>query len=334
MLKASAIVPEEQQFILSNLSPGPAQKWLALAIVLCLLVVVFIVAGPLSSIHVRRVDAFVPAYSMAMFVNDSITAILLFTQFAILRSGAVLVIASGYLFTALILIPWILTFPGALAPTGLVGGPQSTLWLYFFWHAGFPMCVIGYGFSKDSDPGKRFGQGTVRGAIILSVALTAAAVSVAGFVCIAGEPLLPRVMLDSRRFGPLVWPFVGVPVLLLSISALVLLWLRRRSMLDLWLMVVMCLYSAEILNYYPNPERYSLGWYAVRVIGFSSSLLVLVLLLYEITNLYARWSAPRSRCSPDGLKMPQEAPWAIILGRPTGGGSSARSSSAPRCSAF
>jgi C4-dicarboxylate-specific signal transduction histidine kinase len=60
-------------------------------------------------------------------------------------------------------------------------------------------------------------------------------------------------------------------------------------MLDLWLMVVMFLYAIEIpLSYYPIPIRFSIGWYAVRVIGFVSSTLVLIVLLYEIEALYAR----------------------------------------------
>ena len=51
MLKTAAIVPEEQELILSTLSPGPAQKRLALAVVLGILVVfVLITAGPLSSL--------------------------------------------------------------------------------------------------------------------------------------------------------------------------------------------------------------------------------------------------------------------------------------------
>ena len=98
----------------------------------------------------RRVDAFVPAYATAMFVCDSITAILLYAQFAIVRSRAILVIASGYLFAALILIPWILVFPGVFVPDkGLMGGMQSTSWIYFFQHAGFPLFVIAYALSKD-----------------------------------------------------------------------------------------------------------------------------------------------------------------------------------------
>src|SRR5437016_3243579 len=213
MPKTDSVVPEDQHFILSTLSPGPAQKRLALAIVLGLLiVVVFIAAGPLKSVRLGRVDAFVPLYAMALFVNDSITAILLFAQFSILRSRAILVIASGYLFTALILIPFVLVFPGVFVPGNLIGGPQSTSWVWCFWHAGFPMFVIGYALLKEQNSSKRFRRGTVGAPIALSVALTAAVVSVAAFVLTAGETLLPRVTDSSFHFSSL-WPyFIGAPV--------------------------------------------------------------------------------------------------------------------------
>src|SRR6202011_4009259 len=112
MVKTALVVPKEKDFTLASLSPGRPQRRLALAAVLALLGAFFVTAGPLSTIHLWRIDAFVPAYATAMLVNDSITAVLLFAQFAILRSHALLAIASGYLFTALIVIPWMLTFPG------------------------------------------------------------------------------------------------------------------------------------------------------------------------------------------------------------------------------
>jgi hypothetical protein len=152
------------------LSPGRAQRRLALAVVLALLVALFIFAGPLSSTEARRIDAFVPAYAMAMFVVDLITAVLLFAQFSILRSRALLAIASGYLFTALIVIPWMLTFPGIFTPGGLLGAglQQSTHWLYISWHAGFPICVIAYALLKDADPANGLWQASVRAGILSS----------------------------------------------------------------------------------------------------------------------------------------------------------------------
>jgi signal transduction histidine kinase len=289
MQKPVAVHPEEQHFSLTNSPPGPAQKRLALVVVLGLLAVfVLIMAGPLSSIQTGRIDAFIPIYLTAMFVNDSITAILLYAQFSILRSRATLVIASGYLFTALMLIPCILTFPGVFKPGGLIGGLQSTSWLYFFQYAVFPVFVIVYTLLKDADPGKQFWRGAARTAIVLSVAATAALVSAAALVCIAGEALLPRVMLDTSHFGPH-WPYAGVPVASVSVAALILLWFRRRSMLDLWLLVVMSAYAMLIpLNYFSTPVRFGVGWYAVRTFATLSSSLVLIFLLYEITMLYGR----------------------------------------------
>ena len=289
MLKTPDKDVREEYFVLSSLPPGPAQRQLALAVVLGLSVVlVLITAGPLSGVRTSRIDAFVPAYLTAMFVNDSITAILLFAQFSILRLRAVLVLASGYLFTALMLIPYILTFPGVFAPRGLFGGLQSTSWLYFIQYAGFPTFVIAYALLKDAGPDKRFWHGNASAAIALSVALTVAVVATAAFICIGGEAQLPRVLLDSTRLSPL-WSHVGLPVAMFSFVAFVVLWMRRRSMLDLWLLVVMFAYAMLIpVSYFSAPVRFSIGWYVVRVFAVISSSLVLTFMLYEITVLYSK----------------------------------------------
>ena len=287
MLRAYGAPTEE--LILSSLSPGPVQKRLALAIVLGISVVfILIIAGPLHGVRLGRLDAFIPAYVTAMFVNDSMTAILLYAQFFILRSRAILVIASGYLFMALVLIPYALVFPGMWGPGNLVGGMQSTSWVYFIQHAVFPLFVMRYAFLKDAAPNGQIWQGTARAAITQSVALTAALVAVVAFICIGGEALLPRVTVDATRLSPL-WPYVGAAVALFSLVGIVVLWIRGRSVLDLWLMVVLfLLFIDKPLSYYPDPARFSIGWYTVRVFNFLSSILVLVVLLYEIQALYSR----------------------------------------------
>jgi signal transduction histidine kinase len=290
MVKTAPTVSEEQYFVLSSLAPGRAHRRLALAVVLVLLVVLFIYAGPLSSTEAKKVDAFVPVYATAMFVTDLMTAVLLFAQFSILRLRALLAIASGYLFTALIVIPWTLTFPGVFAPGGLLGAAlqQSTHWLYILWHAGFPMCVIAYALLKDVDTAKGSWRGSARAAILSSVVVTAAFVCAASFLVTAGDAQLPRIALDPVHFSTL-WFYAAGCLVLLSVFAAIVLWMRRRSVLDLWLMVVMCAYVTEIcLISFPAPVRFSIGWYAGRFCGFLSGSLVLFVLVYEITLLYAQ----------------------------------------------
>jgi len=285
----TAAVLEEQDFILSSLAPGPGQKRLALAVVAVLFVVLFAVAAPLAGVQLPRVAAFIPIYATAMFVNDMITALLLFAQFSLLRSLALLAISCGYLFTALILIPWMLTFPGVITPTGLLGaGLQSTAWLHIIWHAGFPMLVLAYALVKDGDPTKRLWTGSVRAAILAGVGATAGVVIAATYLVTAADARLPALMRDNLQFAPL-WRYVAAIPFFLSVAAGATLWLRRRSVLDLWLMVVMCGGAIEMVMIgYPNPARYSMGWYSGRVVGVLSGSLVLVVLLYEITTLYAR----------------------------------------------
>src|SRR5262245_59872214 len=88
---SASAAPEEQPLVFSTLSPGPVKKRLALGLVLGLLIAfVLIETGPLSRIAPHPVAAFVTAYATAMFVCDSITAILLFAQFSVLRSHAIL----------------------------------------------------------------------------------------------------------------------------------------------------------------------------------------------------------------------------------------------------
>jgi len=290
-VKTWSAAPDGQDFIISSLPPSLAQRRLAHGVVLALVAAFVVAVGPLSTVPLPRIDAFLPMYVAAMFVCDSITALVLFAQFAILRSYALLAISSGYLFTALILIPWILTFPGVFAPGGLLGaGLQSTGWLYILWHAGFPLFVMAYALLKNADPSKRRWKGARSAAILSSAAVAVAAVGAATVLVTAGQARLPTLLRDPVSRADSLHQYVtGCILLVNAVAALVVLWVRRRSVLDLWLMVVLCDYLIEISQILsPAVERYTLGYYAGRIFGLTSASLVLFVLLYEITTLYAR----------------------------------------------
>src|ERR1700731_3656270 len=132
--------------------------------------VLFACAVPFAGTPLTQIPAFVASYQSALAIIDLITAILLFSQFGILRSRALLLLGSGYLFTAAAAIVHALTFPGLFAPTGLLGaGPQTTVWLFMIWHGGFPLLVLGYALSKGADGGAKVWWPATR-AIFASVA--------------------------------------------------------------------------------------------------------------------------------------------------------------------
>src|SRR4051812_7032792 len=123
---------DEQPLFLSALPPERSDRRLALVVVLSS-TIFFLLAAPFAKVPLVPVSAFLPIYQSVLVVNDLITAVLLFGQFGILRSRALLVLASGYLFGALMAVFHLLSFPGLFTPFGLLGtGPQTTAWLYFF----------------------------------------------------------------------------------------------------------------------------------------------------------------------------------------------------------
>jgi len=270
--------------------PAEASERRAARLVLLLSLLVFAVAVPWATLPLPQVWAFIPAYESALVLSDAITAVLLFGQFRITRSRAMLILASGYLFTALTTVVHGLTFPGAVTPTGLLGaGPQTTAWLYMIWHGGFPLFVIGFALARGRSPAiEADAVGGVR-AIFVAAGLVTAAVLGLTLVVTAGQAALPALMSGSH-YAPSLILVVGL-VWFASLAALGLLYWRRRpsTVLDLWLMVVMCAWLLDIaLSAMLNAGRFDLGFYAGRVYGLLAASFVLGRLLLENGRLYAR----------------------------------------------
>jgi signal transduction histidine kinase/ActR/RegA family two-component response regulator len=281
-------ITDGRRIFLSTLPAGHGERRLALAVVL-VSVVVFLTAAPFAKVPLAQVSAFIPIYESALVINDLITAVLLFGQFSFLRSRALLVLASGYLFTAFMTVSHALTFPGLFSPTGLLGaGSQSTAWLYIFWHGGFPLLVTAYALVKDKGCETSRQRACARLAILSSV--TAVLVAVCGLTLLttAGQNSLPAIMRSNHYTSAMI--IVVSSVWVLSLVALVILWWRRpRSVLDLWLMVVMCAWLFDIaLAAVLNAGRFDLGFYAGRIYGLLAASFVLMVLLTENSKLYAR----------------------------------------------
>jgi signal transduction histidine kinase len=156
-----------------------------------------------------------------------------------------------------------------------------------FWHAGFPALVVVYA-NRKSDLLDRAARDRTLGAIALSIALVAAATAGATLLATAGAGLLPPIM-EGNRYTAAMLAVVG-SVWTLSALALLVLWRKRpHTVLDLWLMVVLCAWVYDIgLAAVFNGGRYDLGFYAGRVYGLLAACFVLVVLLVENALLYRR----------------------------------------------
>jgi diguanylate cyclase (GGDEF)-like protein len=283
-------IPDElsgSPVFLSTLTAGSRDLRLA-TLTVAISLLFFIALVPFAKIPQVRIWAFIPIYEAALVVNDLITAVLLFGQFNILRTRALFVLACGYLFTAFLAVAHALTFPGLFSDSGLLGaGNQTTVWLYMFWHGGFPLFVISYARQKDQDD-----AATLSGPAASAIALGAVAVFALTAALVAlvtqGHSLLPVLLLKGHY--TLTMNVVVTSVWGLSLLAILELWRKRRhSVLDLWLMVVLCAWVADIgLSAVFNGARFDLGFYMGRIYGLLAASFVLVVLLLENGLLYAR----------------------------------------------
>src|SRR5262245_1209548 len=185
--------PETDHYtgFLSTAPSGRVSRRLALAIVI-VSTVFFFAAAPFAKEAMTPLWAFIPIYQSALVINDLVTAVLLFGQFAILRSKGLLVLAGGYLFTACMAAVHGLTFPGLFAPGGLLGaGPQTTAWLYMFWHGVFPLCVIAYCLLQGRDGATQPARGSAARDILISIGAILLAVGAFAAVATRGHDYLP-----------------------------------------------------------------------------------------------------------------------------------------------
>ena len=257
---------------------------------------VFLCTAPFARVPLPHVEAFIPSYESALAINDLVTAVLLFSQFGKLRSRALCALAGGYMFTALMAVAHALTFPGLFAPTGLLGaGPDTTAWLYVFWHGGFPLAVLAYSLLKNRENASSATGLAVRTMFALCVATVVASVVCLTLLATVGKSLLPAIMAGNHNTLALT-AAVG-SVWMLSLIALLALWRRRpHSVLDLWLLVVLCAWLFDVaLSAILNAGRFDLGFYAGRIYGLLAASFVLAMLLLETSWLHDRLAAARAQ---------------------------------------
>ncbi|SHN83300.1 PAS domain S-box protein [Bradyrhizobium erythrophlei] len=289
---------DDRNIFLSTLPATSRDRTIALGVVI-VSTIFFGVTLPFSRVQLPPVPAFVASYQSALAINDLITTVLLLSQFSLLRTRALLVLACGYLFTAVAAVVHALTFPNLLTPTGLFNaGQQTTAWLYMVWHGGFPLFVLGYAAYKGKGGGREI-KGSVTEAIVWSIIAVFAAMALAVYAVTELHNLLPA-LLDAKGNSPALYSAAYRPalygtalgVLLLNFAALVVLWLRRpHSVLDVWIMVVLYAWLLDIASSaLLNAGRFDFGFYIGRVYGLFAACFVLAVLLLQNINLQARLS--------------------------------------------
>ena len=269
--------------------PPTGAQMRTVLVVLAVLALLFAVLAPLAGMPMPAAPEFVPVVQSALVGSNLLTGILLLGHVHTSRSWSLGILTLGYLFTALIALAHMLSFPGLFSAGGVLGGnSQTTPWLFMAWHALFPLFVLGYARSyRRPLPGHFMRVGGLLAVLFAAVLV---------LMCTSGAAYLPELVghdhLQPRlqpQFQP-IYRWTGLAVLAVTLLAL---WRtackRPRAVLDVWLTVAMSAWVAEVmLSGLLNNGRYDLGFYAGRLYGLAASLFVLGAIAIDNIALHAR----------------------------------------------
>ena len=248
--------------------------------------------APMAGTPATPITAFLPMFATAVFLTEGLTAYLLAVQFVLTRAPAIGILSAAYTFTAVLVVIQLLVFPGVFSATGLLSaGSQSAVWLWVFWHGGFPVFILCMLLAQfiwpDASTARR---NTLRG-LIVSVTAPLLIAGGLGILAIHHSDLLPT-LISGNDYAQLRHNPVALCVWTLNLLALLTVCIRTRlkNVLYLWLAVAVFASLIDVSLTLLASNRYSLGWYVARLLSIVSSTVVLGALLWEINLLYRELS--------------------------------------------
>jgi two-component sensor histidine kinase len=288
MRSAPLAINDDFPLVVATMPANARQRRIALGGFVLMAVVVAITL-PFGNVELARVDAFVPVIQTVMCVADLLTATFLFAQYAVQSQRALLALASGYVFSGLFALLQTFTIPGAYVPGVLIGDDlYSAGWLFVFWHIVFPLAVIAYALLKDA--GKAAEQSGRSTGVTVGITIAWVVTATAGLTWVAtGGRYLPNLyagLLRQSTFGQDMAIFLA---LLTGAAVVLLLFVRKHTILDQWLIVALLAWMPNFVAVVLFPVvRYTMGWYLSRVYALIAGSAVLFVLLAETLFLYAR----------------------------------------------
>ena len=244
---------------------------------------------PFRENPVGEIAAFVPTVNVAIAVSASVIAALLYAQASVFRSRALTVLASGYVFCALLVVVHAVTFPGAFSPNGMLGaGVNTTALIAVFWRLGFPAAVILYAWLKSAESAAPAEAESPPARVMTALSAALAAAGLAALFSIEAQRWMPALFIDRREGNYINLVVVNCAIIALTTGAIVGLLRSRPSLLDLWLLVALAAWLFQALLNLPLRARFTVGWYSLFALTMASNLIVMIALIAESNRVYAR----------------------------------------------
>ncbi|HZO94621.1 MAG TPA: response regulator [Candidatus Baltobacteraceae bacterium] len=269
--------------------PASTQQRRIVLIAVAVLGVVALAALPFAENVLSPFSGFVTLYGGAVLMGLAITTTILYGQFTLSRTPALLALACGALFSTIAFIPYVLSFAAGAGSLPAQRFSVASSFLWVLWHTAFPASFVIYAALARFGKERRIGAGTATFAS--AVVIVAAYLSI--HFIVAYQRLLPELTHDGG-YTPGVYLALAAGAVLAAAALVLLTAGRRPTVIDLWLSVPAAALLAEALLNGLGHSRYSVGWYLSRIDVLVATTFLVIALLLE-TNRLSRFLADGER---------------------------------------
>jgi hypothetical protein len=240
---------------------------------------------PVAKVPGPFIPGVIPLFVAGMVITETATTFLLFVLFRGTRSWSILLLGCAYLYSAMMSLAQLVTFPGAILPEQplLPVSQQTAAWIFVAWNTGFAWLVLGAVGLEAWFRHLVITPESSRRAVLVAPAAVAMAVAVAFIAVLSGGDMLP--MISEGLFTPAagMWRTLAVVSLGASIGVIILV-IRERSQLYLWLSLALTAMLFHNILAGAGGGRFTVGW----LVGRLSWLVSAGVLFIYFLQLFAR----------------------------------------------
>lgn len=243
---------------------------------------------PLAAFMGPQVPAFLPSYQTATVVAYIIITYLIFAHYRATRTLDLLYIGGGCFYCAGILIVQFLALPGMFLPQrAVLGGAQTTIWLWVFWHAGMALGILLYAASLRWSPALATRHPERIEQVLMAAVVVALVTSLVPVIVFHEQ--LPQLE-DNGNFHRVVTSGIGPFLQFIIALTLLILWQvsRFKTVLQVWLGVALVALLCDTSITMAGGSQFSVGWYVGRCNALISATALLLIYLREMNQVYLK----------------------------------------------
>jgi diguanylate cyclase (GGDEF)-like protein len=249
------------------------------------LAAVTLIITPFANVQMGKSYPLFAMLLSASIMGTGIIALLLLVQARSMNSVPAAVLGAGFAYACATMLPYALLYRGMFPEFAPAIGADAAAYeyLWFFWQIGLLLSILAYQRLRFSEfrgtASRALGKTVIIGLVVAYAIVTPCAIWIPG---------LPRVF-EGGAWTPL-FTMLMVPLVVLCALAAVVQTLRRRkraTLLDAWIAVVAFAVIIEAYLALVGSGRFTIGWYASRIVMLLATSAVLAVLLAQATRLYA-----------------------------------------------